>query len=181
MPISRTKLARKFAQRIRKAFSSQQFRKMLLKATPGFEHKAVAKEIEGYLNGFMRAEEAHSALPQPLFDWEGKFQRGQEQERYYPILGIWSFPDAAVLAPFKCAFEFDREPSRPGSHFKAALMKASVHVLSGAYEACVLVYILQPGPSRRSYLDDKSAYTKKLIETLQTTGLYVTLIRNRSV
>lgn len=180
MPVAHSDLAQKFARGIRKEFLSRRFRRMILNADPGFEQKAVAKDIEGYLDGFMKAGGAHPALPKLLFDWEGKERRGQDQDRSYPILGVWSFPDAAVLAPFKCAFEFDREPSRTGSHFKATLMKAAVHVLSGFYDACVFVYVLQAGPSRCSYLDDKSPYTKRLIETLQDAGLYVTLIPRRS-
>jgi hypothetical protein len=151
----------------------------LLKATPGFEHKdkRVIAEIEGYLGRFLGSEDAHH--PQSLFDWEGRDRRRpEEQERYYPVLGAWSFPDAAVLSPFKCAFEFDREPDDGGDQLKRALMKASVHVLSGAYEACVFVYILRPGRNRPHYLEDGSKHTRRLIKTLTAAGLYVAFIRS---
>lgn len=173
-----TKLSRKFALGISKAFSSPQFRKPLLKATPGFEpkDKYVAKRIQGYLKAFMNVEDAQSTLAKPLYDWEGKGRRGSGPKRYYPILGFKSFPDAAVLAPFKCAFEFDREPRRQGSGFKTTLMKAAVHVLSGAYDACVFVYILQPRSSRHTYLEDGSSHTRILIKTLEAAGLFVTFI-----
>ena len=128
----------------------------------------------------LQGETEHKVTQQRLVDWEGKRRRRQEQERYYPVLGITSFPDAAVLAPFKCAFEFDREPAKGGSHFKTALMKASVHVLSGAYDSCVFVYILRPGSSRRAYLPGKCKYTQRLIATLQAAGLYVAFISNHS-
>jgi hypothetical protein len=179
MTTRQSKLARKYAQRISNALSSKPFTKLLRDAAPGYEHKAVARDIESDLESFLQGETEHKVTQQQLFDWEGKNRRGQEGERYYPVLGITSFPDAAVLAPFKCAFEFDREPSKKGSHFKTALMKASVHVLSGAYDSCVFVYILRPGSSRRAYLPDKCKHTQRLIETLQAVGLYVTFIRNR--
>lgn len=180
MPISRNRLAQEFAQRISKAFKSPKFRK-LLESSPGHEQKAVGEETKSYLNGFMKAEAGDAPCPKPQFGWEGDGQRRLKEKRYYPVLGVPSFPDAAVLAPFKCAFEFDRELDEPSEHrsrFKAAMMKAAVHVLSGAYEACVFVYVLQPGSSPRSYFDNNRS-TKRLVETLQDAGLYVTFIRSR--
>jgi hypothetical protein len=78
-----------------------------------------------------------------------------------------------VLRPFRCAFEFDREKKQGAVDFKDALMKAAVHVLSGAYEACVLVFILLPGLNPYEYLDDKNKHTRQLRKTLQANGLYV--------
>jgi hypothetical protein len=176
MAVSDSKLARRFAQRISKAFLQPQFRGKLVKAAAGYEHKALAPKICEYLNGFLKAEGAKSNRAQAQVDWEGRDRGLSDRERYYPIVGFWAFPDAAVLSPFTCAFEFDREPTRPGSAFKTALMKASVHVLSGAYDACVFVYVFRRGTGRPRYLHDKSRHTGKLIRRLQAAGLYVSLV-----
>jgi hypothetical protein len=131
--------------------------------------------VRQHLERFLKTESRDEALRDILFDWEGNDRRGRKQENSYPILGTWTHPDAAVLRPFKCAFEFDRETKRGTCGFKNALMKASVHVLSGAYEACVLVFILLPGLNPYEYLDDKSKHTRKLVKTLRANGLYVSL------
>ena len=164
-------LARKFAHDISQAFTSTQFRKKL--RPPFEEHKATAPLVRQHLERFLKTESRDEALRDILFDWEGNDRRGRKQENSYPILGTWTHPDAAVLRPFKCAFEFDREKKQGTSGFKDALMKASVHVLSGAYEACVLVFILLPGLNPYEYLYEKSKYTRKLIKTLEANGLYV--------
>jgi hypothetical protein len=173
--------ARKFAQGISEAFSAQRFRKGLRKAVRQSEQKAAAKPIREYLHEFLKAEWAGSALPAASFDWEGKYRRQLKQSRSYPILGTWTWPDAAVLRPFRCAFEFDREPRLGVSHFKTALMKASVHVLSGNYKACVFVYFLHPGRTQHGYLDPSCQYTQRLMKTLRAKGLYVAMVSNRSV
>ena len=82
-----------------------------------------------------------------------------------------------MLSPFRCAFEFDREEEGGGAGFKDALMKASVHILSGRYKACVLFYVLRPGSSHK-YLDDGSPHTQRLMKGLRRKGLEVALIRN---
>ena len=163
-------LARKFAHDISQAFTSTQFRKKL---RPFEEHKATAPLIRQYLKRFLKTESRDEAPQDIIFDWEGKDRQGRKQDRSYPILGTSAYPDAAVLRPFKCAFEFDREKKQGTSGFKDALMKASVHVLSGAYEACVLVFILLPGLNPYEYLHDERKYTGKLLNTLQASGLYV--------
>jgi hypothetical protein len=163
-------LARKFAHDISQAFTSTQFRKKL---RPFEEQKATAPLIRQHLEWFLQTESRDEALRDILFDWEGNDRREGKQKYSYPILGTSTWPDAAVLSPFKCAFEFDREKKQGTSGFKDALMKASVHVLSGAYEACVLVFILLPGLNPYEYLDDKSKQTRKLVKTLEANGLYV--------
>jgi|GEM_PF-1095136 hypothetical protein len=165
-----SQLARKFAHDISQAFKSRPFRKKL---RPFEEHKATAPLIRRHLKRFLETESRDEAPQDILFDWEGRDRRGRKQERSYPILGTSTWPDAAVLRPFKCAFEFDREKKQGTSGFKDALMKASVHVLSGAYEACVLVFILLPGLNPYEYLNEKSPYTRKLVKTLEANGLYV--------
>jgi hypothetical protein len=131
--------------------------------------------IRRRLEQFLKTESRDEALQDILFDWEGNDRRGREQKLKYPILGTLAYPDAAVLRPLRCAFEFDREKKQGTSGFKNALMKASVHVLSGAYEACVLVFILLPGLSPHEYLDEKSKNTRRLVKTLGAKGLYVSL------
>jgi hypothetical protein len=89
------------------------------------------------------------------FTWEGRRRDGGRNDPYsYHVLGTNAFPDAAVLSPFTCAFEFDREPEKEVSHLKRALMKASVHVLSGAYDAGVLVYVRHRERAKTDYLGD---------------------------
>jgi len=163
-------LARKFAHDISQAFTSTQFRKKL---RPLEEQKATAPLIRRHLERFLQTESRDEALRDILLDWEGNDRREGKQEYSYRILGTLTWPDAAVLHPFKCAFEFDRETKQGTSRFKDALMKASVHVFSGAYEACVLVFILLPGLNPYEYLRDKSKYTRKLVKTLEANGLYV--------
>jgi hypothetical protein len=145
----------------------------MLKA-PGYEQSVVAENIERYLKDFLKNEYAPAKPPKPLFDWEGKDRKRKRSERYYPVLGTSAYPDAAVLIPFKCAFEFDRGKKLESARFRTAFMKASVHVLSGYYKACLLVYILRQKPNHHEYLKDDGRNTKKLIHRLP--GLYVTLI-----
>ena len=173
MPVTHSHLARKFADGISEKFASRQFREALRNAVSQYEHKATAPLISQYLDEHLKAESAGSSPPTAVFTWEGNKKKGSPYG--YPILGTWTFPDAAVLSPFRCAFEFDREAKLGGAGFKAALMKASVHVLSGAYEACVLVYILQPRSTPHKYLNDGSDYTRRLIEALRANGLFLAL------
>jgi hypothetical protein len=170
MQSARSHLARKFAHDISQAFTSTKFREKL---PPYEEQKATAPLIHRNLERFLKTESRDGALRDILFDWEGNDRREGKQKYSYPILGTSTWPDAAVLRPFKCAFEFDREKKQGTSGFKDALMKASVHVLSGAYEACVLVFILLPGLNPYEYLDDKGKHTRKLVKTLEANGLYL--------
>ena len=163
-------LARKFARDIRQAFMSTQFRK---KWRPFEEHKATAPLIRRHLKRFLRTESTGETAQEVLLDWEGEDRRGRRQDRSYPILGTSTWPDAAVLRPFTCACEFDGEKKQGTVDFKDALMKASVHVLSGRYQACLLVFILLPGLDPYEYLHDESKYTQKLVKMLEANGLYV--------
>ena len=170
MQSARSHLARKFAHDTRQAFMSTPFRKNL---RPFEEHKTTAPLIRRHLERFLQTEPRAEALRDILLDWEGNDRREGKQEYSYRILGTSTWPDAAVLRPFKCAFEFDREKKQGTSRFKDALMKASVHVLSGRYEACVLVFILLPGLNPYEYLHDEGKYTQKLVKMLEANGLYV--------
>jgi len=180
MPRAHPSLSRKFAQGITEAFKLSRFRKALLHATPQNEQKATAPHIREYLKEFLKAELGESAPTRAEFDWEGKDRGRRKQKRSYWICGTRAWPDAAVRSPFRCAFEFDREGTSKAD-FETQLLKASVHVLSGAYQACVFVCILQPGRTRRGYVSERRRYTRKLIEMLRARGLYVALINNRSV
>jgi hypothetical protein len=130
------------------------------------------------LREFRKAEHAES-LPKSRYGWEGNYERKSEQELCYKICGTWAFPDAAVLGPFTCAFEFDREPEGGGVHFKEQLMKAAVHVLSGAYDACVFVYLLRPGSRASTYWGDRGVYSRTLKKKLRDAGLHVSFIPKR--
>jgi hypothetical protein len=180
MPSRHSDLARRFAQRISEELRSGRFRKALQNASPQSEQKNLAKPISEYLDQFRKAEHAES-LRRSRYDWEGNYERKSEQELTYKILGAWAYPDAAVLGPFTCAFEFDREPDRDRAHFKEQLMKAAVHVLSGAYDACVFVYLLRPGSRTSTYLRDRRVYSKRLLNKLGDAGLYLSIVPKSSV
>jgi hypothetical protein len=177
--MNHSEVARRFAKRISEEFSSGRFREVLQKAAPQNEQKDLAKPIGAYLEGFRNPEHAES-LPKPWYAWEGDNRRRSAQERRYDIFGARAFPDAAILGPFRCALEFDREPVRGGAHFKRELMKAAVHVLSGAYDACVFVYILRPASDHTVYLDDRNANSTGLFKKLRDAGLHVSLVPRRS-
>jgi len=181
MSSTKSDLSRRFAKRISEEFRSGPFLKALQKAHPQSEQKDLAKPIERFLEEFRTAAHVKS-LPKSRFDWEGNQHRESKQERSYEIFGTNAWPDAAVLDPFKCAFEFDREPDQGRVHFKRQLMKASVHILSGAYPACVFVYLLSRGSTPKDYLrpDPEDVYSTTLIKKLEDAGLYVCLIPNRA-
>jgi len=175
MAFKRRNPAHEFARGIIEAFSAPRFRKALHGAAYA-EHKAAAKPIREYLKKFVKANWIGSAPPVEIYDCEGDYRRHGKQERSYSILGTSTWPDAAVIRPFRCAFEFDREKHPGSSHFKNALMKASAHVLSGAYEACVFVYILVPTGTQHGYSDLRCKNTQRLIRTLRAKGLYVAIL-----
>jgi hypothetical protein len=179
MPSRHSDLARKFAQRIGKQFPSGRFHRVLQKASPQSEQKDLAEPIAEFLRVFRKVEHAES-LPKSRYDWEGNYERKSEQELSYKIHGTWAYPDAAVLGPFTCAFEFDREPEGGGVHFKEQLMKAAVHVLSGAYDACVFVYLLRAGSRASTYLADRSVYSRTLLKKLRDVGLYLSIVPKHS-
>jgi hypothetical protein len=179
MPSRHSELARRFAHRISKRLLSGRFREALQKARPQEEQKALARPIEVCLQEFRKTEHAES-LRNSRYDWEGNYERKSEQGMSYKIYGAWAYPDAAVLGPFTCAFEFDREPEGGGAHFKEQLMRAATHVLSGAYDACVFVYLLRPGSRASTYLADRSAYSRTLLKKLRDAGLYLGIVPGHS-
>jgi hypothetical protein len=174
MPVSNSKLAQMFAQRISKAFKSPRFHEGIRKEVLQ-NHETIAHEIERELKKFLKSK-APKSVAAAQVDWEGNDRTRADQLRACEVFGTRTHPDAAVLAPFKCAFEFDNELKRNSSGFKGRLMKASVHVLSGYYQACVLLYILPPGGNPPAYLDDGSPYTQKLRRRLEKAGLYVSQV-----
>ncbi len=137
-------------------------------ATPRAEHKDIA--VREHLDELLKGVSG-------VLVWEGNPSKEKKERYSYQVLGALTFPDAAVLSPFTCAFEFDREARRGSdkSSFKRALMKASVPVLSGKYDACVLIFSLQSGTVRTAYRDDNER-TKELLAFLEKRGLYVALI-----
>ena len=179
MPSRHSDLARKFAQRVSKRFSSGRFHRVLQNASPQSEQEDLAEPIAEFLREFRKAERAES-LPKSRYDWEGNYERKSEQELSYKIHGTWAYPDAAVLGPFTCAFEFDHEPEGGGVHFKEQLMKAAAHVLSGAYDACVFVYLLRPGSRAGTYLEDRSVYSRTLLKKLRDAGLHLSIVPKHS-
>ncbi len=138
------------------------------------EHKHLCEHIRALLRGHVQGGEEF------VFDWEGNAERVRgTQQHSYPLLGTWAHPDAAVLRPFTCALEFDREPggSMDWSHFKACLMKAACHVLSRAYDAALFIYTLRrPGSTAAIYTEDDSEHTVELLASLRSRGLVVAIV-----
>lgn len=144
----------------------------------GNEHKTLSDNIRAFLTEHVQGStEAH-------FDWEGNSDRKGKQMHSYPLLGTWTHPDAAVLRPFTCAIEFDREPPEADwAHFKSCLMKASCHVLSRAYDASLLVFSLRRnGSTPGTYLDPqkddpyKAKFTSELLTTLRSRGMVIAIV-----
>jgi hypothetical protein len=175
--INRSFLAREFASMLAEALSSGSLARVLRGAPPQEEHKDVTPYVPRYVEQLLRKRGLHDLTNDILVDYEGQLKRKSPQERSYPVLGTWTHPDAAVLRPFTCAIEIDRSGSL--SHFKAALMKAAVHVLSGAYDASLLVYILEAGHSKRDYISDGEPQTVQLLEHLSASGLRLAFARAR--
>lgn len=120
------------------------------------EHQEIGDEVEQMLRTFLEARSLGTEAK--IVDWEGKTrQRGVRQQQSYSLLGTWTHPDLAVVAPFTVAVEFDREGDS-WAGYKLSLMKAACHVLSGAYDAVVHVFILKYRDSERAtYLLDEAA------------------------
>jgi hypothetical protein len=169
--------ARKFAEHISEAILGSEELRQGFRQSPNDEHKLSAPFVSERIKQFLQKELSEHNLPEILFDFEGNPHRTRKQERtHYTILGTSTFPDSAIIKPFRCAFEFDRELNSGTSEFKNVLMKASVHVLSGAYDACVLFFVLKSGNPPFDYLGDKSPHTRQLIATLKSFGLYVCFV-----
>ena len=169
-------LARKFAMSISHKISESRELKNALKKSPFDEHKLSVAFIMQHLEQFLEKEFGANNRQEILFDFEGDKHRRKKQERSYAVLGTSAFPDSALLKPFRCAFEFDRETFSGSSRFKSPLMKAAVHVLSGAYDACVLVFVMKSNVTPFNYLGDNSSYTNQLVEVLQEYGLFITFV-----
>ena len=144
------------------------------------EHKTMTPYVTERLERFLQARNIVVPEDRMIVDCEGNRDRKPGTPSYgYPVLGTSTYPDIAVLAPFTCAVEFDRE-ARSASEFRTKLMKAAVHVLSGAYSACLYVY-LQPQGSTIRYTDDGSLHTKRLLMILESFGLFVCLVPAQDV
>lgn len=145
-----------------------------MRANSGNEHKVLSGRIQAHLAEFLAPPPTSKAAPPTsFFDWEGNSARTWPQAHSYTLLGTGAHPDAAVLQPFTCALEFDRQPPTKGtSYLKDRVMKAACHVLSGAYDAVLVVYILDPvGAGRDAYLDKGNPFTDHLLATLKLQGL----------
>jgi len=179
-------LAREFARTISSSFQSPPYYEILCEAEPLYEHKKCGPLIHEELSRLLEDRAEGLVAPRAETTWEGK-ERGTKTKppRYsYHVLGTNSYPDAAVLSPFRCAFEFDREPKPRGtkkptsgvSRLKTALMKTAVHVLSSAYDAAALVYVRHPQQAGIDYRNDTGEYTSALLRTLEEKGVYLAVV-----
>jgi hypothetical protein len=118
-------------------------------------------------------------------DYEGAERVGPEQRNYW-LFGAMAQPDAAVLRPFRCAIEYDLQPPRAPhwSAFRRCLGKTVLHVLSGAYDAALQVYVLtNPSQKPEHYWttvegddDPHHLYTRATLSRLHALGVYVAVI-----
>ena len=174
MMLMRSHYARDFAQTLGTEMTNQPLLGALRDAQSQGEHKALVPYITESLNAFLEKKGVIHSPEDILLDWEGNVERPLGTQAYgYPLLGARTYPDAAVLRPFTCAFEFDREGGP--AKFKERFMKAAVHVLSGAYDACLLVYMLKSG-STAQYTEDGETHSSRLLANLEAHGLFVTFI-----
>ena len=176
--INRVYLARLFATELAEDVSTGKLARILNSARVQEEHKAIAPFLNDRVIELLRRKGFSSLTKEVLCDYEGQTKRSAPQDRSYPVLGTWTHPDAAVLRPFSCAIEIDRSGAR--SHFKDVLMKAAVHVLSGAYDACLLIYIYNTRSPRREYFRDGSAQTTQLLEHLSAAGMRIAFVKAQS-
>ena len=151
---------------------------------PGADYKPATLALESHLTSFL----SKKGLGPGRVDYEGAKRKRGSQEHSYPLLGTWTHPDAAVLEPFRCAFEFDLEKSTP-SPFKAALLKAAAHALCGRYDSVVFLYFLKASNPQAPYFSDNSSpaepsssssvsNTRTLLTHLEENGLFVALVPN---
>lgn len=176
-------LAREFGCRLASAVASDPWATRIRECAQD-EHKAAGQDVETLLTRFLLE---HGIADEGVVDWEGKKRsRGVLQQQSYALLGTWTHPDLAVVAPFTCAVEFDREDDT-WAGYKQSLMKAACHVLSGAYDAVVHVFTLTYADSSASiYLQDAgpttftgnqpNASTRQLLATLQAYGVVTAFV-----
>lgn len=179
--LNRSMAARGFAELLATRFQSDLARKVRAASLEGEEHKQLAGDVEALLRVHSKQWGYTDSC---LFDWEGNKNREPgTQQHSYPLLGTYAHPDAAVLKPFTCALEFDREPGerQDWSHFKASMMKAACHVLSRAYDATLFVYTLRRADSSATaYLEgEESQHTKELLSSLRASGLVVAVVPSK--
>lgn len=173
--LTRSFQAVSFAESLKARFEcelAEEVRKAVASASD--EHKSLSGHIEKLLRGHVKDGQ------DTLFDWEGNAARARGSQLHsYPLLGTSTHPDAAVLRPFTCAIEFDREPSGSvdWSHFKFGLMKAACHVLSRAYDATLYVFTLRrPNSTPAIYLNAQCHHTTELLTGLRSRGLVVAVV-----
>lgn len=165
-----------FAQRLREEFVGELAGEVrfAVEASGGSEHKVLAPRIEQVALTLARPDE------EVLIDWEGNSQRKPPQAHSYKLLGTETHPDAAVLRPFRCAVEFDREGTDGRSRFKDCLLKAACHVLSGAYDGVLFVYTLTRSDSTaETYLTDYEegqGHTAQLLKLLDEKGVTIAIV-----
>jgi len=119
------------------------------------------------------------AADEAVIDFEGNADRTRKQSHSYALLGTWAHPDAAALFPFRCAIEYDLHVSdRNVSHLKTSIGKTLAHVLSGAYDAALQVYIVRPNARHgaKQYLEDESPFTRQYLERLHEANVAVAVL-----
>lgn len=145
-PWKRRQLAMEFAMRAARLCETDWAHNV--RGGDGNEHKGIREDAKALLTAFLGD---HKINDPGKFAYEGAGKGGLA----YQLLGTEAHPDAAVLSPFRCAIEFDRQGASGWSDFKTALLKAAVHSISGAYDATLFVYTLRrTEASLQNYLED---------------------------
>ncbi|MCA9632068.1 MAG: hypothetical protein KC766_30650 [Myxococcales bacterium] len=145
-PWQRRQLALEFATRLARECEGAWAE--YVRSGDGDEHGKIDVHGEELLKKFVKEKNITGS---PDFVVEGAGKGGLS----YQLLGTDAYPDAAVLSPFRCAIEFDRQSASGWSHFKDALLKAAAHSISGAYDATLFVYTLRRKEAwAGNYLDD---------------------------
>ncbi|MBI5474974.1 MAG: hypothetical protein HY961_21745 [Ignavibacteriae bacterium] len=135
------------------------------------------KELHWLIEKLLAVMADELQLSSTLFrsDFEGNARNGK-QIHSYPLLGTWCHPDAAILAPFRCAIEYDRQPAeRNTSHLKVSLGKTAAHILSGAYDAAIQVFLLRADSDHNAdtYMTDGVGTTKRFLQRLNQLGVFL--------
>jgi len=174
------KEAEAFAKALAKAVRPY-FAKLAEDERTEHEHKDIHETVVELLR--QRCQRLHVSVERQVVRTEGlRAGRQPDVVQYYPLLTTYAWPDAAVLDPFMCAIEIDRQPPQDSqqrlSHFKTCLMKAAVHTLSGRYDAVLFLYRLRRDAKGRGseYLHDGSEYTRTLLELLRLARVVVEFV-----